>query len=53
VLLQAYPYLHIRNKEFPWGMDCPRIVHLFIISIWILVDVPWFVSLRYGSIQMR
>ncbi|PWZ55096.1 Cytochrome c oxidase subunit 6a, mitochondrial [Zea mays] len=19
----AYPYLHIRNKEFPWGMDCP------------------------------
>ncbi|KAL5217204.1 hypothetical protein ABZP36_017888 [Zizania latifolia] len=25
----AYPYLHIRNKEFPWGMDC-YILHLTI-----------------------
>ena len=20
--MQPYPYLHIRNKEFPWGMFC-------------------------------
>lgn len=24
--IQAYPYMHIRNKEFPWGM--------FAISLW-------------------
>ena len=22
LVLQAYPYLHIRNKEFPQGMNC-------------------------------
>jgi hypothetical protein len=30
LLLQAYPYLHIRNKEFPWGMDC--IPHQFDLA---------------------
>jgi hypothetical protein len=27
VLVQAYPYLHVRNKEFPWGMDCLPLSH--------------------------
>lgn len=36
--MQAYPYLHIRNKEFPWGMswkyyNCLERIPIFIKNI--------------------
>lgn len=40
LFMQPYPYLHIRNKEFPWGMIFIIIVHLSCFLFLLYVTVP-------------
>lgn len=36
--LQAYPYLHIRNKEFPWGNYMTRHFLIFSLNNFMFMD---------------
>lgn len=40
--IQAYPYMHIRNKEFPWGM--------FVIPLWRLEFNGHLISYWYFNL---